>query len=242
MKVLNRDVIKYFAIVFMLMDHVIQIFMERGTFQYNLLDSLSHFTFVTMSFFLVEGYRYTRSKKEYVKRIFLFAVISQLPYVLAFSGEKTLAFVPFNIFFTLGFCFLMIWALERVKNPILKILIAIVSIIVCGFCDWSIYAPIFTLAFYLAGKNKRKLIAAYLFNILFFGFTSISGYLFSGNFTAACTELFITTCGIFLSGICIIVFYNGKRMEMGRNFHKWFFYFFYPAHLLVLGIIRLSLL
>lgn len=242
MKVLNRDVIKYFAIVFMFMDHVIQIFMEKGSFQYNLLDALSHFTFVTMSFFLVEGYQYTRSKKEYVKRIFIFAFISQLPYALAFSGQKIIAYVPFNIFFTLGFCFLMIWGLDSVHKKILKVFIVILSVIICAFCDWTIFAPLFTLAFYWAKGNKKRLVIAYVFDILLFGFTNISGYMVSGDYITACTELLLTTCGIILSGICIIAFYNGKRMGIGRKFNKWFFYLFYPAHLLFLGVIRIILL
>lgn len=241
MKVLNRDVIKYLAIVFMFMDHVIQIFMERGTFQYNLLDALSHFTFVTMSFFLVEGYQYTKSKKAYVKRIFMFGLISQLPYVLAFSGREGLNFVPLNIFFTLGFCFLMIFGLGRVNKAMMKVLIVVASVIICAFCDWSCFAPLFTLAFYWAKGNKKRLVIVYVFDILLFGATNISGYLVHGEYMTACIELLIATCGIILSGICIVALYNGKRMSIGRNFNKWFFYLFYPAHLLFLGVLRIIL-
>lgn len=241
-KVLNRDTIKYLAIIFMLMDHVIQIFMERGTFQYNLLDAMSHFTFVTMSFFLVEGYQYTKSKKEYAKRLFLFGVISQVPYVLAFSEQEWIEVLPLNICFTLGFCFLMIWALDSVKKVWLKVLIVVAGIIICAFCDWSIFAPLFTLAFYWAKGDKKRLIIAYLFDILLFGSTNISGYLFNGDYITACAELLIASCGIILSGVCIIGLYNGKRMNGGKKFNKWFFYLFYPAHLLVLGIVRIALL
>lgn len=44
--------------------------------------------------------------------------------------------------------------------------------------------------------------------------------------------------GIALAGIAIIYFYNGKRMNKGKKFSKWFFYFFYPVHLFILGLIR----
>ena len=44
---------------------------------------------------------------------------------------------------------------------------------------------------------------------------------------------------------CVLVFvilylYNGRRAARGRTFYKWFFYAFYPAHLLVLGLLRLA--
>ena len=41
-----------------------------------------------MCWFLVEGYRYTRSVKKYAGRLLIFAVISQLPYYLAFAPES----------------------------------------------------------------------------------------------------------------------------------------------------------
>ncbi|MDE7258355.1 MAG: conjugal transfer protein TraX, partial [Lachnospiraceae bacterium] len=35
----------------------------------------------------------------------------------------------------------------------------------------------------------------------------------------------------------VLVLYNGRRAEKARNFSKWFFYLFYPAHLLILALI-----
>lgn len=235
MKVLNRDVIKYIAIALMFMDHTIQLFMERGTFQYNLLDSLSHFTFVTMSFFLVEGYYHTKSKRAYLKRIFLFAMISQVPYGLVLVK----GIIPFNIFFTLGFCFLMICALERVHHIIGKVLLVLVSVIVCSLCDWMFFAPIITLGFWFAKGNKKKLVLAYVFDVLICGLSNISGYLVRGDFLGAGVQLLIGSSGIVLSGICMLVFYNGKCMKKYRVFHKWFFYLFYPLHFVLLGLIQI---
>ncbi|MDY3655163.1 MAG: TraX family protein, partial [Ruminococcus callidus] len=43
--------------------------------------------------------------------------------------------------------------------------------------------------------------------------------------------------GIFLVFPLIQFGYNGKSGSK-KPFHKWFFYVFYPLHLLVLGILR----
>ena len=50
-------------------------------------------------------------------------------------------------------------------------------------------------------------------------------------------------CGvpILVSGFMILCLYNGQRAAHGRNFYKWFFYIFYPAHLLALGLLRICL-
>ena len=45
---------------------------------------------------------------------------------------------------------------------------------------------------------------------------------------------------ILVSAFVILDLYNGRRAARGRTFYKWFFYAFYPAHLLVLGLLRLA--
>lgn len=92
-----------------------------------------------------------------------------------------LVILHFNILFTLAFCFLMIWALDTLKKNILKVLVVVLSIIICTFCYWMFYAPLFILAFYWAGNNKKRLIAAYVFGILLLGATSVSSYVVQGE-------------------------------------------------------------
>ena len=45
---------------------------------------------------------------------------------------------------------------------------------------------------------------------------------------------------ILVSAFVILYLYNGRRAARGRTFYKWFFYACYPAHLLVLGLLRLA--
>ena len=64
-RVLNRDVIKYIAMTAMLLNHIANIFLVPGTLWYEVLVDIGYFTAITMCYFLVEGFRYTHSRKQY---------------------------------------------------------------------------------------------------------------------------------------------------------------------------------
>ena len=55
----------------------------------------------------------------------------------------------------------------------------------------------------------------------------------------AMVHALLSAVGIVVSGIIILHFYNGKKSEKAPKFSKWFFYIFYPAHLLILSIVRI---
>ncbi|WP_242958106.1 TraX family protein [Faecalibacterium sp. An121] len=42
--------------------------------------------------------------------------------------------------------------------------------------------------------------------------------------------------------MAVLYLYNGRRAAHGRRFAQWFFYWFYPLHLLALGLLRVALL
>ena len=68
---LNRDQIKYIAVFTMLLNHVANIFLQPGTFACEALKDIGYFTAPVMCWFLVEGYRYTRSVKKYAGRLLI---------------------------------------------------------------------------------------------------------------------------------------------------------------------------
>ena len=90
-QVLNRDMIKYIAMLAMLLNHIAIIFMQQGELLTEIFINIGYLTAITMCYFLVEGYIYTHSKKRYALRLGLFSLISELPYCLAlteaFTGE-----------------------------------------------------------------------------------------------------------------------------------------------------------
>ena len=108
------------------------------------------------------------------------------------------------------------------------------------FCDWAVLAPVFTLLFVRAQDGGEENRIAYIKSAILFGIVTFLGGM--GRMPAGRNlfQAFAGMSGIALSGVVILGFYNGRQMRRGRIFSKWFFYVFYPLHLLVIGIIRVT--
>lgn len=238
-KVLNRDVIKYIAMLTMLLNHISTIFMESGSFLSEFFLDIGYFTAITMCYFLVEGYQYTHSKKAYAIRLLLFALISEVPYCLAFTQDGIIGFEGLNMMFTLLICFGILVVFERTSNKGLRFTYTLFSIIFSLFCSWAILAPIFTLLFIWSKGSDKKIKLSFIIAVLLFAAFNLAGGI--GRFSVTTNILYAlgSMVGTGLSGIVIVYLYNGKRLEKGRGFSKWFFYWFYPVHLLILGLIRI---
>ena len=113
---MNRDAIKMFAMFTMLLNHIANALLPAGQPLTNLFLFIGYFTAVTMCYFLVEGYGYTRSKRNYAARLLVFALLSQLPYQLAFPDYGMAEFVQLNMLFTLLLCFLVLLVQEKVHR------------------------------------------------------------------------------------------------------------------------------
>ena len=117
---MNRDAIKMIAMFTMLLNHIANAFLPAGQPLTNAFLYIGYFTAVTMCYFLVEGYGYTRSKGKYAGRLLGFAVLAQLPYQLAFPEYGIAGFVQFNMLFTLLLCFLVLYVQEKVHDRVLQ--------------------------------------------------------------------------------------------------------------------------
>lgn len=244
--VLNRDVIKYIAMLTMALNHIANIFIEPGTLLFTVLIDIGYFTAPVMCYFLVEGYHYTRSKARYAWRLAVFALLSELPFCLAFSetytGEKIISFCGFNMIFTLLLCFCILLVTDHVKNILLKISLIGVLFVLSVFSDWALVAPLFTILFAHAGKDKIRIRNAFLTGAGLFALMNFNPGTGLSEVLSGFIYALMSAVGILMAGAVIVGLYNGKRMEHARNFSKWFFYWFYPVHLLILGIIRICTL
>lgn len=74
---------------------------------------IGRIAFPLFCFLLVEGFLHTHSKLKYARNLAIFAIISELPFDLAF-WNKPIELNYQNVFFTLLIAFLAMWAIDTV--------------------------------------------------------------------------------------------------------------------------------
>ena len=231
---MNKDVIKLIAMFTMTLNHIAVVFMKSGSWQYNLLCGIGYFTGVVMINFLLEGYKYTSSRKKYFLRLLLFGILSQIPFVFAFTNNGG----RLNMMFSLCICFGIIWALEELDNKLYKIVIITIAFILSFYCDWPLLSPVLTLLLYWAKKSPNiKIIPQCIFVVVFWFFQFLDGQeVFSTTINLLYSVLSIV--GVVIAFLLLNFFYNGKCKRNRSAFFKWFFYVFYPLHLMIIGILE----
>lgn len=85
-------ILKLIAVVSMLVDHTTYVMRLSGHLPsgqlYLIGRSIGRPAFVIFCFLLVNGFEKTRDRKKHLARLLLFAVISQIPFTLAFTAEN----------------------------------------------------------------------------------------------------------------------------------------------------------
>lgn len=237
---LNRNEIKYLAIIAMLIDHIAMFFLSPGISEaplsrialYSVMRVIGRLTAPIMLFFLVEGFVHTSSRKKYGIRLFAFGLISQIPYAL--SHYNSLLKPDFNVIITLFVTFLMLTAAERISNRLLNRLVVFALIMVTFCCDWGVIGPFMAWLFYRYRDDRKAQLKYYslvcaIQVVSAVVFLSMNGHHWYGELWQA---------GMFLV-IPVLLCYNGEAGSKS-SVNKWIFYVFYPLHLLVFWMIRYS--
>ena len=186
---------------------------------YTVFRGIGRIAFPIFCFLIVEGFHHTKSPINYLLRLLLFSLISEITFDLAFFNAT---FYPAyqNVFFTLAIGLACLFCLEEMKTKkwfgiFLFVLLGLAYII---HCDYGVGGVLLICMFYFTAEFKDRfwmqLILSGLIFIIFFGKTELPG----------------------LIAIPLINLYNGKR---GYNKMQWLFYIYYPLHLLILHAIFL---
>ncbi len=242
----SGSTLKWIALITMLIDHTAATVLARELWYTDHLLAGGHYAqwqmvyvcmriigrmaFPIYCFLLVEGFLHTHSVGKYAWRLFLFALISEIPFDLAFN--MTWQDMSYNnVFFTL-FCGLAVIAGIRWLNGrfcpksdsgwkkyayLLARLIAIMTVVFAGM----LVAEDVLCTDYGAGGVAAITVLYLLRNCRLLSYAAAVLILaaMSGRLELAALLMLIP-----------LAFYNGKR---GRQM-KYVFYAFYPLHLLVL--------
>ena len=228
---LNRNQLKYIAAAAMLMDHIGYIFCADGSLMEFVLRIFGRITAPVMCFFLAEGFSRTTSRKKYILRLLAGSVLSQVPYTLVFYGR--IRPDRWSMMATLLLSFLILWAEEAIRGDFLKPIVFIALFAASYYCDWSMFAPVLVLLMYRGrGDTDRQARSFAIWAALEVG---VSLFAQEGRpWHASLWEL-----GVFLF-IPLLYSWNGKKGS-SAPFHKWFFYAFYPLHLIILYLVKVNL-
>ena len=230
-------ILKCIAMISMLIDHTSVAYFGQTT----LFNVIGRIAFPIFAFQISEGYIHTKNLKKYLLRLFCFAIISQVPFML-FDSMFTNNF-SFNIFGTLFVGLLAILLYDKISNCTFEltkdkkfnltinkifgfipaILLCIVSEVCCF--DYGFWGVAIIFLFYFFKNDKLGMVIFYITScIIKYGINIIIyGYHY----------LYILLCIGTILPIIFICLYNGKQ---GKKI-KYLLYAFYPVHLLILYFI-----
>ena len=232
---LNRNKIKYILIVAMLIDHIAWAFVPTASILGQVMHFIGRLTGPSMAVLLAEGFQYTKNRKKYALRLFIFAMISWIPYSLNdFGVFPKFTLGMFGMIFTLFIAFMTIWMWADLKIPkAVKVILVILMCALSLFGDWPIFAVLWAFfAYVYRDRPKAKWIS---FGIIAAADVGLMILLPLALHAPWKQQLFQT--GVILVPILLICFYNRKKGSSAK-IHKWFFYIFYPLHILIIYLIK----
>lgn len=231
--------LKLTAIILMLIDHTGAVVIEAGILDiwndehfYQLLATdygamwlnvdmglrlVGRLAFPIFCFLLVEGFAHTRNRVKYGRNMLIFAFLSEIPFDLAIFNQ--VFYLDYqNIYFTLLIGILVMMGMERTADCRFKqALVVVLGCLAANYLktDYKAWGVLLIVAFYLfRGKKKAQLAA--------------------GGAVAAAETL-----GSLCAGALALIPISRYNGQPGARNLKYFFYWFYPAHLMVLYGIRL---
>lgn len=225
-KVLSGSTLKLIACISMLSDHLAKFYFTRFGWAnvvwftvagksislLQLMVMFGRFAFPLFAFLLVEGFLNTSNRRKYGLNLVILALISEIPFNLMQS--HAFLFPKQNVIFTLLLGFFAMCSLEYFrKKPIISMVILLFLFLVSRYLQADHRTAGFVFILLLYGLRKEKVIQCIVGPVLL--------------------EM---KAMVFLS-LLLTCMYNGKRGFVKTPFLKYFFYVFYPLHMLIIYLL-----
>lgn len=221
---MNSLVLKIIACITMFIDHIGYVIMG-GPSWFNYIGRLA---FPIFAFQISEGFLHTKNIKNYLLRLLIFALISQIPFML-FSSLISDDF-SLNVIFTLLFGLISIIAYKHNKylGIATTILLGIVAEI--SNCDYGFYGVAITFLFYALRSRKVLFASGFLIaTVINYACRILKYWDYGMEIIEYAFNYYLPYAICTLLSIIIILLYNKKK---GPN-TRYLLYLFYPLHLLL---------
>lgn len=206
--------IKLIAAVCMVVDHIGYIFFPEQLF-WRLIGRISMPLF---AYSIARGYEYSRQKNSmprYIKRMVVFTAVSQVPYYLM-AGDG------WNIGLTWLFSLLLLFSIDREDRSRFVKGIEIIAILAAASLlniDYGVYGVLMPLA-----MRQRKYYNMFLSVVVLWAFYTLM------NGIAGLIQ--IASCA------AVPILYAIVPQDSRIRLPKYFYYVFYPAHILILVMLK----
>lgn len=209
----GRENLKRIALLTMTVDHIGKVLFPSSIF----MRIIGRISFPLYSYLLVLGMESTRNVENYFSRLIVFAIISQAPFSLTF-GYSPLE--KLNIFFTLSLGILTLW------KPILVLPSFLIAELL-NF-DYGAYGIVTIWGMkILKNSDITGIITLIFLNAVYIVLSQIQA------FSLLALPLIILYNKGFFGGVKEI-----KDEQFYQPFRRYFFYIYYPLHLLFLYIAK----
>ena len=233
-KGLSGNALKVIAIVAMTIDHLawmgIETYEQAETPLQIFLHSIGRLTAPMMIFFVAEGYHHTHNYNLYLRRLLMLAVVSHFAFCyFNMSGYNPLDNLLFN---ATSIAWPLMWGLILLRVWDMPQLVrwqkVMVTVMACGLTftsDWSCAAP---LAILMVGRSRGNFYKQMLWLMLIISLYAVAFFIFHSQVYG----MVHLACWL---AVPVLAMYNGERGK-----YKWlgkFFYYYYPAHLVLIGLL-----
>lgn len=227
--------LKYIAVLFMLLDHADLTFHLLGgvwpetDWRFFLLRNLGRISFPIFVFFIAEGCHKTRNLSTYLKRLGLFALISQIPFTRVTDVQGGSVILTFFLGVSGVWCYEVLQ--QRFSTPVAclpALMLSILAIVLNSDYGWL--GVLLILALFLCREDQKRQKLSVLATGMGVYYLFFSPYL--------SLSLWLPYHLLNLLFICIALILLSLYNERRGVGCSWFFYWFYPTHLVALYLIK----
>lgn len=237
------DRIKLLMLAMMTTGHIAWAFVPTDTLLSQLLHFFARSTVVLACFLVVEGFSLTKDLNGYLKRLFGFGLLAQIPYVMMVVGvwriyyEPSVLLLAGNVLLTLGVCLLAVMLCDKIKTnkqpelkPIFFLCILLLMLLAhYAQLDWGYGAVLWAIGIYYKRWLGFIVVTLFLVALAVISDSEFLDAILSGQ---------IMDYGLSLA-LPIMYWYDKNKHKSPKNYRlpRTFFYWYYILHAFIIGLL-----